>query len=84
MKPWVELAKLKKNVTRLWEAWSSKVIFSDFLKISEDLKPKNKRLLIAGKCVRQQFDVDAKFCCVKNPSDGSGVIAADAGIVGTP
>ena len=81
MKPWVELAKLKKNVTRLWKAWSSKVIFSDFLKISEDLKPKNKRLLIAGKCVRQQFDVDAKFCCVKSPGDGSGpgVIAADAG-----
>ena len=40
--------------------------------------------MIAGKCVRQQFDVDAKYCCVKNPSDGSGVIAADAGIVGTP
>ena len=40
--------------------------------------------MIAGKCVRQQFDVDAKYCCVKNPSDGSGVIAADAGIIGTP
>ena len=59
-------------------------IFCDFLKISEDLKPKNKRSLFTGKCVRQQFDVDAKFCCVKNPSDGSGVIAADAGIVRTP
>ena len=40
--------------------------------------------MFAGKCVRQQFDVDAKFCCVKNPSDGSGVIVADAGIIGTP
>ena len=39
--------------------------------------------LFAGKCVHQQFDVDAKFCCIKNPSDGSGVIAADPGIVGT-
>ena len=43
-----------------------------------------KRLLFAGKCVRQQFDVNAKFCCVKNPSDGSGVIVADEGMVGTP
>ena len=41
-------------------------------------------MFIAGKCVRQQFDTDAKFCCVKATGDGSGVIAADAGIVGTP
>merc|ERR1712051_139958 len=38
-------------------------------------------MVVEGKCVRQQFDVDAKFCCVKSPGDGSGpgVIAADAG-----
>ena len=50
----------------------------------EDLRPKNKWLLFAGKFVRQEFDVDAKFCCVKIFSDGSGVIDADAVIVGTP
>ena len=41
-------------------------------------------LFIAGKCVRQQFDKDAKYCCVKATGDGSGVISADEGIVGTP
>ena len=27
---------------------------------------------------------DAKYCCVKATGDGSGVISADEGIVGTP
>ena len=46
---------------------------------SENFRKKSKKSLFAGKCVRQQFNANAKHCYLKNPSDGSGVIAADPG-----
>ena len=42
---------------------------------SENFRKKSKKSLFAGKCVRQQFNANAKHCYLKNPSDGSGVIA---------
>merc|ERR1739842_71714 len=52
--------------------------------VNECIKGAPGNMVIAGKCVRQQFDKDAKYCCVKATGDGSGVISADEGIVGTP
>merc|ERR1711956_173898 len=52
--------------------------------VDECLNAAPGNMVVQGNCVRQQFDTDAKFCCVKTTGDGSGVISADEGIVGTP
>ena len=50
--------KIRKYVSYLFAMTMS-------LKISEDLKPKNKRSLFSGKCVFHQFVVDAEYCSIK-------------------